>query len=150
MTSHSCHHPQLSLPNGRTTHLQFGLINSVKVEAWELLNNDYVNSAGPTLVVDWLVLIVAQKKQSPPMGFAHSWHQNMIKFRVKSPPHVYYLCFNKQNLAKICSLPLCVQFNFVGKLLGPRGNSLKRLQEDTLTKMSILGKGSMRDKEKVG
>ncbi|KTF88733.1 hypothetical protein cypCar_00041904 [Cyprinus carpio] len=40
------------------------------------------------------------------------------------------------------------QFNFVGKLLGPRGNSLKRLQEDTLTKMSILGKGSMRDKEK--
>ncbi|XP_024113627.1 KH domain-containing, RNA-binding, signal transduction-associated protein 3 [Oryzias melastigma] len=41
------------------------------------------------------------------------------------------------------------KFNFVGKLLGPRGNSLKRLQEDTLTKMSILGKGSMRDKEKA-
>lgn len=41
------------------------------------------------------------------------------------------------------------QFNFVGKLLGPRGNSLKRLQEETLTKMSILGKGSMRDKAKV-
>lgn len=42
-----------------------------------------------------------------------------------------------------------LQFNFVGKLLGPRGNSLKRLQEETLTKMSILGKGSMRDKIKV-
>ncbi|XP_061598250.1 KH domain-containing, RNA-binding, signal transduction-associated protein 3 [Cololabis saira] len=40
------------------------------------------------------------------------------------------------------------KFNFVGKLLGPRGNSLKRVQEETLTKMSILGKGSMRDKEK--
>ncbi|XP_059528337.1 KH domain-containing, RNA-binding, signal transduction-associated protein 3 isoform X2 [Myotis daubentonii] len=40
------------------------------------------------------------------------------------------------------------KFNFVGKLLGPRGNSLKRLQEETLTKMSILGKGSMRDKAK--
>ncbi|KFO30983.1 KH domain-containing, RNA-binding, signal transduction-associated protein 3, partial [Fukomys damarensis] len=40
------------------------------------------------------------------------------------------------------------EFNFVGKLLGPRGNSLKRLQEETLTKMSILGKGSMRDKAK--
>lgn len=37
----------------------------------------------------------------------------------------------------------------MGKLLGPRGNSLKRLQEETLTKMSILGKGSMRDKTKV-
>ena len=49
----------------------------------------------------------------------------------------------------IAALALLLQFNFVGKLLGPRGNSLKRLQEDTLTKMSILGKGSMRDKEKV-
>ena len=40
----------------------------------------------------------------------------------------------------------CAQFNFVGKLLGPKGNSLKRLQEETLTKMAVLGKGSMRDK----
>ncbi|XP_078502934.1 KH domain-containing, RNA-binding, signal transduction-associated protein 2 [Lissotriton helveticus] len=40
------------------------------------------------------------------------------------------------------------KFNFVGKLLGPRGNSLKRLQEETGSKMSILGKGSMRDKAK--
>jgi KH domain-containing RNA-binding signal transduction-associated protein 2 len=37
----------------------------------------------------------------------------------------------------------------VGKLLGPRGNSLKRLQEETGAKMSILGKGSMRDKAQV-
>ena len=42
-----------------------------------------------------------------------------------------------------------MQFNFVGKLLGPKGNSLKRLQEETLTKMAILGRGSMRDKNKV-
>jgi len=40
------------------------------------------------------------------------------------------------------------RFNFVGKLLGPRGNSLKRLQEETMTKMAILGRGSMRDKQK--
>ncbi|XP_025109279.1 KH domain-containing, RNA-binding, signal transduction-associated protein 1-like [Pomacea canaliculata] len=40
------------------------------------------------------------------------------------------------------------KFNFVGKLLGPKGNTLKRLQETTGTKMSILGKGSMRDKQK--
>ena len=36
----------------------------------------------------------------------------------------------------------------MGKLLGPKGNSLKRLQEETLTKMAVLGKGSMRDKAK--
>ncbi|XP_064604425.1 KH domain-containing, RNA-binding, signal transduction-associated protein 3-like [Liolophura sinensis] len=40
------------------------------------------------------------------------------------------------------------KFNFVGKLLGPQGNSLKRLQHETGTKMSILGRGSMRDKAK--
>jgi len=40
------------------------------------------------------------------------------------------------------------RFNFVGKLLGPKGNSLKRLQEDTMTKMAILGRGSMKDKAK--
>lgn len=45
--------------------------------------------------------------------------------------------------------PPVLQFNFVGKLLGPRGNSMKRLQEETGAKMSILGKGSMRDKDKV-
>ncbi|RWS25927.1 KH domain-containing: RNA-binding: signal transduction-associated protein 3-like protein [Leptotrombidium deliense] len=46
------------------------------------------------------------------------------------------------------SSKLIFQFNFVGKLLGPKGNSLKWLQEQTLTKVAILGKGSMRDKEK--
>lgn len=39
------------------------------------------------------------------------------------------------------------RFNFVGKLLGPRGNSLKKLQDDTMTKMAILGKGSIRNKQ---
>lgn len=40
------------------------------------------------------------------------------------------------------------KFNFVGKLLGPRGNTLKRLQQQTQTRMSVLGKGSTRDKAK--
>ena len=42
-----------------------------------------------------------------------------------------------------------LQFNFVGKLLGPKGNSLKRLQEDTMCKMAVLGRGSMKDRQKV-
>ena len=39
------------------------------------------------------------------------------------------------------------QFNFVGKLLGPRGSSLKQLQTSSMTKMAILGRGSMRNQE---
>ena len=30
-----------------------------------------------------------------------------------------------------------------------KGNSMKRLQEETMTKMAVLGRGSMRDKQKV-
>lgn len=40
------------------------------------------------------------------------------------------------------------RFNFVGKILGPQGSTIKRLQEDTGAKISVLGKGSMRDKNK--
>nr|XP_027201881.1 branchpoint-bridging protein-like isoform X1 [Dermatophagoides pteronyssinus] len=39
-------------------------------------------------------------------------------------------------------------YNFVGKLLGPKGNSLKWLQEKTQTKMAIFGRGSMKNKQK--
>jgi len=40
------------------------------------------------------------------------------------------------------------RYNFVGKLLGPKGQTLKELQQQTGCKMAIMGKGSMRDKEK--
>ena len=38
--------------------------------------------------------------------------------------------------------------NFVGKLLGPKGATLKALQEQTMTKMAVLGQGSMRNEAK--
>ncbi|CAK1543483.1 unnamed protein product [Leptosia nina] len=40
------------------------------------------------------------------------------------------------------------KFNFVGKLLGPKGSVMKQLQEETMCKMAILGRGSMRDRSK--
>ena len=40
------------------------------------------------------------------------------------------------------------QHNLVGRLLGPKGLTLKRMQAETQTKMSILGRGSMRDRQK--
>lgn len=40
------------------------------------------------------------------------------------------------------------KFNFVGKLLGPKGSSLKRLQEKTRTRMAIFGTGSCRSRQK--
>ncbi|XP_049880133.1 KH domain-containing, RNA-binding, signal transduction-associated protein 2-like isoform X2 [Pectinophora gossypiella] len=40
------------------------------------------------------------------------------------------------------------KFNFIGQLLGPKGNTMKRLQEETMCKMAVLGRGSMRDRQK--
>ena len=41
------------------------------------------------------------------------------------------------------------QFNFVGRLLGPRGNSLKRVEATTGCRVYIRGKGSIKDPDKV-
>ena len=35
--------------------------------------------------------------------------------------------------------------NFMGLLIGPRGNSLKKLEEETGTKIMIRGKGSVKE-----
>jgi len=40
------------------------------------------------------------------------------------------------------------EVNLVGKLLGPGGGTLKEISQGTGCKLSILGKGSMRDKDK--
>mmetsp|Transcript_6186 Transcript_6186/g.10661 ORF Transcript_6186/g.10661 Transcript_6186/m.10661 type:complete len:288 (-) Transcript_6186:620-1483(-) len=40
------------------------------------------------------------------------------------------------------------EYNFVGRILGPRGYSLRRLEDTTRTKILIRGKGSVKDKEK--
>ncbi|KAH1160008.1 hypothetical protein GLYMA_11G200400v4 [Glycine max] len=39
-------------------------------------------------------------------------------------------------------------FNFVGRLLGPRGNSLKRVEATTGCRVFIRGKGSIKDLDK--
>jgi KH domain len=44
---------------------------------------------------------------------------------------------------------LFLQFNFVGRILGPRGNSLKRVEASTGCRVFIRGKGSIKDPEKV-
>lgn len=42
-----------------------------------------------------------------------------------------------------------LQVNFVGKILGQGGENVKRLQEMTGCRIAVLGRGSMKDKNKV-
>ncbi|KAI5674627.1 hypothetical protein M9H77_14991 [Catharanthus roseus] len=44
--------------------------------------------------------------------------------------------------------PSLSQFNFVGRLLGPRGNSLKRVEASTECRVLIRGRGSIKDPAK--
>jgi len=39
-------------------------------------------------------------------------------------------------------------YNFMGRLLGPKGSNLKELVQSTKTRISILGKGSSKDRSK--
>ena len=42
-----------------------------------------------------------------------------------------------------------LQYNFVGRILGPRGLTAKQLEQETKCKIMVRGKGSMRDRKKV-
>ncbi|CAM8924570.1 hypothetical protein QQ045_021534 [Rhodiola kirilowii] len=59
---------------------------------------------------------------------------------------------NSYPVKKILRLEIPVDaypnFNFVGRLLGPRGNSLKRVEATTGCRVFIRGKGSIKDPEK--
>ncbi|KAK9702108.1 KH domain [Popillia japonica] len=40
------------------------------------------------------------------------------------------------------------RYNFIGKILGQKGSTLKQLQEETMCYISICGRGSIRDRQK--
>lgn len=46
----------------------------------------------------------------------------------------------------LCLFP---QYNFVGRILGPRGNSLKRVEANTDCRVLIRGRGSIKDPARV-
>ncbi|XP_071698076.1 KH domain-containing protein At3g08620-like isoform X2 [Rutidosis leptorrhynchoides] len=59
---------------------------------------------------------------------------------------------NSFNVKKVLRLDIPVDrfpnFNFIGRLLGPRGNSLKRVEASTGCCVFIRGRGSIKDPEK--
>ncbi|CAG5135923.1 unnamed protein product [Candidula unifasciata] len=72
------------------------------------------------------------KKDRPPVSMYDIYHDRPQKLPVKIK--TYSLQYPR--------------YNFVGELLGPKGQTLRALQNQTGCKMAIMGRGSMRDKEK--
>nr|XP_018680213.1 PREDICTED: KH domain-containing protein SPIN1-like isoform X1 [Musa acuminata subsp. malaccensis] len=54
-------------------------------------------------------------------------------------------CIIKKILRLEIPVDACPNFNFVGRLLGPKGNSLKRVEASTGCRVYIRGKGSIKD-----
>uniref|UniRef100_W8BEA9 KH domain-containing, RNA-binding, signal transduction-associated protein 2 n=1 Tax=Ceratitis capitata TaxID=7213 RepID=W8BEA9_CERCA len=69
------------------------------------------------------------------------------------PGKEYYADVYKQKPIKLAQkvfVPIkqYPKFNFTGKILGPKGNSLRRLQEETQCRIVIKGRNSIRDRVK--
>ena len=102
----------------------------------EIYLHDSINSSVVTIIFLFLEIARIQRGGKPPgrdTRIVDIYHEKPIRLSVRV-------------IVPVKEHP---KFNFVGKLLGPKGNSMKRLQEDTMTKMAVLGKGSMRNKQQV-
>ncbi|XP_067646970.1 KH domain-containing, RNA-binding, signal transduction-associated protein 2-like [Eurosta solidaginis] len=69
------------------------------------------------------------------------------------PGREYYADVFKQKPIKLAQkvfIPIkqYPKFNFTGKILGPKGNSLRRLQDETQCRIVIKGRNSIRDRAK--
>jgi len=76
--------------------------------------------------------------------------QNPEAQKLKEPDFINVFANQRPKIE--CHLKIPIEefpgVNFSGKILGPRGSTLKRIQEATNTGISILGKGSQRDESK--
>ncbi|KAH8285273.1 hypothetical protein KR054_007072 [Drosophila jambulina] len=77
-----------------------------------------------------------------------------VNFTGRIPGKEFYADVFKQKPMKITQkvfVPVkqYPKFNFVGKILGPKGNSLRRLQDETQCKIAIKGRSSIRDRSKA-
>lgn len=80
--------------------------------------------------------------------------QNPKKDEAKATPELRMIDIHAPKFPKVeCILKVPVnefpKVNFVGRIIGPGGSTLKGIQDVTNTRIAILGKGSQRDKKKA-
>ena len=76
----------------------------------------------------------------------------MMDPNAKQAEKIYISLRDQKKVLKINSkdnfLVFLLQHNLLGRLLGPKGMTLKSIQAETQTKMSILGRGSIKDRNR--
>uniref|UniRef100_A0AAV2JGW5 KH domain-containing, RNA-binding, signal transduction-associated protein 1 n=1 Tax=Knipowitschia caucasica TaxID=637954 RepID=A0AAV2JGW5_KNICA len=142
-------HPQGTEPGSCAIKLQVGLMNDMASPQKKLKMDD----------TKYLPELLAEK-DSLDSSFTHAMklisaeidriQKGETKKDNDKEPYLDLFTTKNLKLKERVLIPL-KQFprvNFVGKILGPGGNTIKRLQEETGAKISVLGKGSMKDKNK--
>ncbi|BBH06386.1 RNA-binding KH domain-containing protein [Prunus dulcis] len=88
---------------------------------------------------DWVAGMDSLKRLGGPHGMTMDWQG------APASPSSYTV---KRILRLEIPVDTYPNFNFVGRLLGPRGNSLKRVEATTGCRVYIRGKGSIKDPDK--
>ncbi|CAD6995018.1 unnamed protein product [Ceratitis capitata] len=86
--------------------------------------------------------LVARSRSGSPFAGRHSAHVNVALIFASAFATDWFI------VSILGVLGLKVLFNFVGRILGPRGMTAKQLEQETGCKIMVRGKGSMRDKKK--
>ncbi|CAN0880043.1 KH domain-containing protein At2g38610 [Linum grandiflorum] len=86
---------------------------------------------------------MSQERMSGPPGMTMDWQG------APASPSSYTVKRILRLEIPVDTYPNVSSFNFVGRLLGPRGNSLKRVEATTGCRVYIRGKGSIKDPDKV-
>jgi protein quaking len=127
-----------------------------------ILNDN--NNASPQSIADYLAQLLKDRKQlaALPNVFTHLERlldEEIARVRAslfqingvkKEPlqlpePEGEVVPKNEKVYVPVKEFP---DFNFVGRILGPRGMTAKQLEQETGCKIMVRGKGSMRDKKK--
>ena len=77
----------------------------------------------------------------------HWLHVDMYQFINSSYPCNYVFRIHDKVMIPQDEYP---EINFVGLLIGPRGNTLKTMEKDTGAKIIIRGKGSVKEGKEIG
>ncbi|XP_068668105.1 KH domain-containing protein At3g08620-like [Aristolochia californica] len=98
------------------------------------LASNFIPNVGGTSLGSWNGL--PQERLGLPQGMTMDWQG------APASPSSYIV---KKILRLEIPVDTYPNFNFVGRLLGPRGNSLKRVEASTGCRVYIRGKGSIKD-----
>lgn len=101
---------------------------------------------------EYLAVLEREKGDLDPEVFTHAYRLLTKEYDIVERGNKYLELHSNKKCRITAKVLIPVndfpEVNLVGKLLGPGGGTLKEISQATGCKLSILGKGSMRDKEK--